>query len=295
MKNWTENRKGVAAVFVTTILWGLFPIYFDALSDESSLKILAYRIVWALPFVAAAIIALGRAPSLLAAFLDRKKMLCLAASALCIGTNWGVYIWAVTNHQTLDVSLGYFISPLFTLALGAVFLKERLNLRQNAAVLLAAAGVLVLALARGGLPWVAVALPVSFGFYSLIRKLVDVDALTGFVIESLLLVPFVAPFLFDVQDNGAIPAASASRQIMMILAGPMTAIPIMMFAYGARRIKLSTLGLMQYINPGLQLCVAILILGETLTIARAISCALVWCGLLLYSVPKHKNRQSGSP
>ena len=290
VKNRSENQKGVQATFAASIIWGLFPIYFSALGHIPALEVLSCRIVWALPFVIVAIIALRRLAFLVAVFRDRKKILFLAASASCIGVNWGVYIWAAGRNHTLDVSLGYFISPLFTLALGAIFLKERLTVRQSIAVALVFVGVSILAYARGGLPWVAIALPISFGFYSLIRKLVDVDALTGFTVESAILTPIAATFLFNLPNGGAILNEPLGQQIMLVLAGPLTAVPIMLFTYGARRVKLSVLGLMQYISPSMQIFIAVLLLGETLTPAHMATYSLVWCGLLLYSFPNRKAR-----
>lgn len=230
-------------------------------------------------------VASGKSRDFARVFLDPKRLLALTASALSIAMNWVCFIWAVGNGHALDSSLGYFLYPLFAVFLGAVVLKERLTRRQTAAVALVCAGVAVLASGLGGVPWLVIAFPVTFGLYALLRKLVPVDAIVGLAIETVVLTPFCLIYLALRPDGGAFVEAGPRIACLLAFSGPLTAIPLVLFAYGARRLKLSTLGLLQYLNPTLQMTIAVLSFGETFTRIHAITFAFIWAGLVLYSLP----------
>ncbi len=228
---------------------------------------------------------MGKLELLLAIFRDRRRLPGLVGSAVCISINWGFYIWAVGQGRALEASLGYFIYPLFMVLLGAVVLGERLNRRQGAAVVLVCAGVTSLAVGQGGIPWLVLVFPLSFGLYGLLRKMVPVEALVGLTVETLLLFPFAAIFLWSRPGGGALATGDLGTTGLLLAAGPVTTLPLLLFAYGARRLKLSTLGLMQYLNPTMQMAIAVLVFGEAFTTAHAITFACIWAGVALYSLP----------
>jgi chloramphenicol-sensitive protein RarD len=271
-------------------MWGVFPLYFKSLADVQAVEVLGHRIVWSALLTTLLVLALGRAGALAAVFRDRKRLAGLAGSAIAITVNWGCYIWAVGNGHALDASIGYFLHPLASLLLGTVFLKERLDRRQGVAVGLVCIGIAVLAAGLGHLPWVAVTLAISFGFYGLLRKVVPVDALVGLTVETLLLLPFALAYVWTRPHGGALLSGGLTTQVLLLASGPVTTIPLVLFAFGARRLKLATLGLMQYVNPTMQMSIAVLVLGEAFTIVHAVTFAFIWSGLLLYSLPFLRRR-----
>lgn len=281
----SEGRQGLWAALAAYLLWGAFPIYFNRLDHVPAIEVLGHRVVWGAVFTLLAVVAARRLSVLVDALKNRRVVLGLAVSSLCIAINWGFFIWSVGNGHALDASIGYFVNPLFSVLLGWAILKERLGPRQVVALVLVCSGVAMLAHARGGVPWIALILPVTFGFYGLIRKVVAVDALTGLCVETLLLAPLALVFLLSRPEGGAIATGGATTTAMLVLAGPITAIPLVMFAYGARRLKLATLGLMQYVNPTIQMMIAILVFGESVTRAHVLVFVAIWAGLAVYSLP----------
>lgn len=261
----------------------MFPLYFKALAGVDAVEVLCNRIGWGVLSTVVLVAALGKAEALADVFHDRKRLAGLAGSAVCITINWGVYIWSVGHRHALDASIGYYVLPLVNVVLGAIFFKERLNRRQMASVALVVTGVGVLASGLQGFPWIVVVLSLSFGGYGMLRKMVPVDALVGLTVETLLLGPFAIGFLLIRQGGALFDGGMATA--LLVLSGPVTALPLVLFAYGARRLKLSTLGLMQYINPAMQMLIAVLVFGETFTVTHAVTFAFVWSGLLLYSLP----------
>ncbi|MGY4830256.1 EamA family transporter RarD [Sphaerotilaceae bacterium SBD11-9] len=266
-------------------MWGIFPLYFRQIAAVPPGEILIHRIVWSLVFV---LVVLGarrhwgwlkpvlRQPRVLAAF---------AASALLLSVNWLVYIWAVNNGHVIDASLGYFINPLVNVMLGYTFLHERLRRPQWVALGLAAAGVLWLTILAGHLPWIALALAGSFGAYGLLRKIAALGALEGLTLETLLLAPIAAAVLgvWMAQGTSHFPAPDAATNAWLIAAGPITAVPLLLFAAGARRISLTTLGLLQYIGPTIQLAIGLWLFNEPFSAKRLIGFSLIWLALALYS------------
>ncbi|MBC7955140.1 MAG: EamA family transporter RarD [Cytophagales bacterium] len=266
-------------------LWGIFPLYFRQIAHVPSGEILIHRIVWSLVFVLV-VLSVRRQWSWLKPVLRQPRVLAaFTASALLLSVNWLTYIWAVNNGHVIDASLGYFINPLVNVLLGYTVLHERLRRMQWVALGLAAAGVLWLTIQAGHLPWIALALAGSFGAYGLLRKVATLGALEGLTLETLLLAPIAALVLGVWMFNGSstFPAPDLPTNAWLIAAGPITAIPLLLFAAGARRISLTTLGLLQYIGPTIQLALGLWLFHEPFSVARLFGFALIWLALALYS------------
>jgi chloramphenicol-sensitive protein RarD len=267
-------------------VWGLFPMYFKALHDVPPLQVLMHRVVWSLAFLII-VLSVRRHWTWLGQALRTPKVLAgFAASALLLSVNWFVYIWAVGQGRVVDASLGYFITPLVNVMFGLVLLDERLRSVQWSAVALAAAGVAWLAWHSGGLPWVALVLAATFGAYGLLRKTASLGALEGLTMETLLMFPAACAYLGWQYMGGsdAFTGAPLSAQLLLAAAGPITAIPLLMFAAGARRIPLSLLGLLQYIAPTLQFLLGVVLYHEPFGGARLVGFVLIWSGLAVYSL-----------
>ena len=270
-------RAGLFAGILAYALWGSFPIYFKMTAMVPPLEILAQRIFWSLPFGAILIAYRKQWPQVWVAFKQKQTFTYLALAAAIIAANWGIYIWAVQNDQIFQASLGYYINPLIFVLVGVVFLGERLNRYQFIAVLLAFLGVAVLTIYGGQFPVIALTLAASFTIYGIIRKQVDVRAMPGLFIEILVLFPFAAAYLAWIKVTGHMVFLSGKLDIdgLMVLAGPLTVIPLVAFSFAAKRLKLSTIGFLQFIGPTGQFILA-LYYGETLTTAHIICFALIW-------------------
>ena len=252
-------------------LWGIFPLYFKSLQEIPSLEILLHRMVWSLAFVVV-VLTWRRHWGWLRGVMRQPRVLAgFAASAVLLSSNWFIYIWAVNNGNVVEASLGYFINPLFNVLLGSLLLRERLRVVQWIAVALAACGVAWLTWHAGHLPWIALLLAATFAFYGLLRKTASLGALEGLALETLLLFPvaFIYLVVLTSQGHNAFIAASTSTQLLLAAAGPITAIPLLLFAAGARRIPLSLLGLLQYIGPTIQLLLGVWLYHEPFEIGRA--------------------------
>jgi chloramphenicol-sensitive protein RarD len=266
-------------------LWGIFPLYFRQIASVPPGEILVHRIVWSLAFVLV-VLTWRRQWGWLGPVLRQPKvLLAFAASAVLLSANWLTYIWAVNNGHVIDASLGYFINPLVNVLLGYTVLHERLRRLQWVALAVAAAGVLWLTLLAGHLPWIALVLAGSFGLYGLLRKVATLGALEGLTLETLILAPIAATLLGVWMANGTsvFPAPALGTNLWLIAAGPITAIPLLLFAAGARQISLTTLGLLQYIGPTLQLALGLWLFNEPFSPARLAGFALIWLALALYS------------
>jgi chloramphenicol-sensitive protein RarD len=279
-------NPGMLYAALAFLAWGLFPLYFKALRSIPAQEILAHRMVWSLLFLAAVLL-WRRQWTWLAAVAKKPRVLAgFAASALLLSTNWGIYIWSVNHDRVVDASLGYFINPLVNVVLGSVLLKERMRPVQWTAVAFAAAGVVWLTWDAGHPPWIALALGATFGVYGLLRKTASLGALEGLSLETILLFPFAVGYLLwlaQAGQNGFI-AASPLSQALLALSGPVTAIPLLMFAAAARRLPLSLLGLMQYVVPTMQLLLGVWLYHEPFGPGRLVGFALIWGGLALYSL-----------
>ena len=278
-------RKGMLFAATAYVIWGLLPLYFKALQSIAPTQIMLHRMVWSLLFLLC-VLALRKQWSWLGDALRKPKVLgAFLLSALLLSTNWFTYIWAVNNDRIIDSSLGYFINPLVNVLLGYVVLGERLRAVQWLAIALAACGVAWLTWITGQPPWIGLILAVSFGFYGLMRKTAKLGPLEGLSLETLLLFPFALAALIwlTLQQQNAFIDAPAQSQWLLLAAGPITAIPLLLFAAGARRIPMATLGLLQYIAPSLQLALGVLLYNESFSSNRLIGFAAIWSALVLYS------------
>jgi len=281
-------RKGITLAICSYLAWGLFPLYFKSLTIVTPLEILSHRIIWALPFLLF-VLAIRSQWAWMSTILSRPAVLTgFIASAALLSVNWLLYIWAVKNDRIIDGSLGYFINPIVNVLMGYILLKERLRAAQWIAVALAAAGVTWLAILNGHIPWISLALAISFGCYALLRKTAALGALEGLTLETMLLFPFALAYVIYLGTQKANTFASAwsdgnNMPWLLMAAGPITAIPLLSFSFAARIIPMSTLGLLQYISPSIQLLIGIWIYHEPFNAYRLTGFIIIWSALLLYS------------
>ncbi|MGQ0501838.1 MAG: EamA family transporter RarD [Panacagrimonas sp.] len=281
----SSTQRGMVAVLGAFVSWGLFPLYWRELHAVPALQITAHRIAWCTVFVAGYLFWKQGLRWLPATLARPRAVPMLIASSLLISVNWVLYIWAVNSGYVVETSLGYFINPLVNVLLGVLVLKERLNTRQWAAVALAAAGVIWLTWSVGRAPWIALLLASSFGTYGLIRKLVSVESIPGLGVESL--IAFLPAFGFllwsEYRGMGGFGHVGRYQDLLLILAGLITALPLIWFAYGARRIPLSLLGILQYVAPTLQLLTGVFVFHEAFSHDQLIGFGCIWAALALYA------------
>lgn len=277
--------QGLIAAAAAYILWGLMPLYLKQVAHVNAVEVIAHRSLWSLAVVAALLLWWRRTAWLRPALADRRVLQVFAASALLLALNWGLYVWAVAAGRIVDASLGYFINPLFNVLLGVLVLRERPRPRQWAAVGIAAAGVLWLIVAAGEWPWIALVLAASFGLYGLLRKTAPLGAAEGLALETLLQAPLAAGLIlwWTWLGTGGLAGHDAPTLAWLLLAGPITAVPLLLFAFGARRISLATLGLLQYLGPTLQFAIGVFVYDEPFSTERGIGFALIWLALAVYS------------
>ena len=266
-------------------IWGCLPLYFRALDHIQPSEMLAHRIIWSVP-TGLILIVIARNWQDLRAALTRQHVLWLSVSALLIGINWLIYIWAVSQERVMEASLGYYINPLINVLIGAVFFSERLRPAQWLAVAVAGAGVAVMTVALGYLPWVALVLCFTFAFYSVIRKQVQVDSRAGFVVEAALLAPLAMIWLgwFIGQPDGRVFGDGGWDIPFLLASGPITATPLILFAIAAKRLRLSTIGMMQYLGPTLQFLISVLIFKEAFGFTHAIAFGFIWTALIVFTL-----------
>ncbi len=281
----TTKMEGIAYTALAFFVWGILPVYWKGLRPVPALEILAHRILWSF-ILTVVILALTKKLSVFAYLKDPRTRRTLLLTGGLIGLNWLAYVYAVNSGQIVEASLGYYINPILSVMLGIVVLRERLNLIQIVAFVLACSGVLYLTLDHGRFPWISVLLAVAFALYGLLKKTSDVDPMSGLMIETMLLLPLAIGVIAyqAIQGRGAFLTVSAQKDLLFVFAGVVTTMPLYWFAQGARRIRLSSVGFLQYIAPTLMLCIAVCLYGEAFTAAHKISFGLVWCGLILYTV-----------
>ncbi|NLV56738.1 MAG: EamA family transporter RarD [Acidimicrobiales bacterium] len=282
----TDLRRGAAAGIAAYTLWGLFPLVFHQLRDVAALEVLVHRVIWSFVVVIAVLVvrsdrawvAVLRTPS-----RDRTR---LAAAAALISVNWLVYVWAVGHEHVVEAALGYYINPLITVALGVVVLGERLRSAQIVALAFALAAVAVLTVAYGRVPWISLVLACSFGGYGFLKKAVPVSAGTSLAVETAILLPaaLVGLVAFEATGEAAFLHGPATRDLLLLGLGLVTAVPLVLFAAAARRIPLTLLGLLQYLTPTLQLACGVVVFGEDLPRERLVGFVLVWIALAILAV-----------
>ncbi|MET4805234.1 EamA family transporter RarD [Limibacillus sp. MBR-115] len=282
----SEGKTGVAFALCAFLFWGLVtPLYFKWASAIPPLEILAHRIVWSLALVGILLYFWRRYAGLRRSLGQRRTLLVLLAAAIFVSLNWITYIWAISSGQAVEAALGYYINPLVNVVLGFVVLRERLNRAQMVAVAIAATGVINLTLQLGSVPWLALTLACTFGIYGLIRKTAPLASMEGLFMETVLLTPFALGYIFflEIGGQGTVGETGWSGLFLLILSGPVTALPLIWYASGARRLRFSTIGLFQYLAPTCIVLVAVFLFGEPFTTAHLITFACIWTALAIYS------------
>lgn len=290
-----ETRRGSAYVLAAYLIWGLFPLYFDALKPAGALEILAHRIVWTLVFCALILVLRRDVQWIGPALRNRRLMLGMAAASMLIASNWGFYVYAVISGQTTEASLGYFLNPIVTVALGVVVLGEHLRRPQLLAVVIGGLAFVFLTVTTGTLPWIALVLAFSFGLYGLVKKKVGVSltAMRGLALETTIIAPVAAGLIAWTVHTGTstLGSVSTGHTLLLLSNGVVTAIPLLLFAAAARRVPLVTIGLIQFVTPVLQLLVAIFLLDEHMSRERWIGFAIVWVALVILTVDMLRRRR----
>ena len=281
----SDVRDGIIAGLVAYLIWGFMPVYFKIVAAVDPLEVLAHRVIWALPFGALILTARQQWSEVKRALSHPSMRALLALSALFIGLNWFVYIWAIQDNRIFETSLGYYINPLMNMLVGVVFLGERLRPFQTMAVVLATTGVLVLTMSGDQVPWVALFLAISFTVYAVIRKRVVIGGMPGLFVETLLLMPMALAWVAYISASGRIVFASQdpSLTLWLCVAGPLTALPLLCFALAARRLPLTVIGFMQFLAPTIQFGTGVYY-GEQLTTAHLVCFGFIWVAVAVFSL-----------
>ncbi|MFQ6753621.1 EamA family transporter RarD [Cereibacter sphaeroides] len=281
-----DSPRGMAFALAAYLIWGFLPVYMKALSHIPAYEVVAHRVIWSVPVALAVLVALGRTQDLRAALRSPRMLLMAAATAALISVNWGIYVWAIGAGHALDTALGYYINPLFSVFLGAVLLGERLNRLQLAAIVLAVAAVIVLTVEAGRLPIVAISLMLTWGCYAYLKKSLPIGPNQGFLLEVLLLLPPALGVLIWVEGSGQghFLHGSLADQALLLGTGVVTAVPLMLYANGAKLLKLSTIGFLQYVAPTLIFLTAVFVFGEPFGRAEAIAFPMIWVALVIFTV-----------
>lgn len=295
----SDNRDtpaGLGFAVTAYVLWGFLPLYMKLVAHISPAEVVVHRILWSLPIAAALLMILRRTQDLVTALRTPRSVKMGMVTAALISFNWGVYVWSIGAGKALDAALGYYINPLFSVALGAILLGERLTKAQGIAIALAGFAVVVLTIQAGSLPWVSVALTLSWGFYAYFKKSLPIGPNQGFTMEVLLLTPFALGYLGYLVATGENHfAVSWSDTMLLMGCGVVTAVPLIFYANGAKQLRLSTIGILQYIAPTMIFLTAVLVFGEEFDRARQIAFPLIWAALVIYSVSlvRQMRTQSG--
>lgn len=293
----SEQKQGLVYGLTAYTIWGLFPWYFHLLIQVDPWQVLTQRIIWSFLFVSVIALLLRHWTPIKAALTQSKILLGLCLSSLLIAANWLIFIWAVGQDRVVESSLGYFITPLVSVLLARIFLKESLDFYRLTAVILALMGVLWLILQLGLIPWVSLSLAASFGFYGLVRKTVPVDSLTGLWIETGILLPFALIWWIWLETQGQSQLLSEGLQTtsLLIFLGALTAIPLLLFASAAKRLSLTTVGFMMYINPTMQFLTAIYWLKEPFSQQQLIAFLFIWVALVVFSIGAIRQQNERPP
>lgn len=290
-------RTGVIATMSAFVLWGLFPIFWKQLTGVNALELIAHRILWSLLFLIPIVVMRGTWGASMRALREPAAVRVHLLSGALLTLNWLVFVWAVNEGRIVETALGYFLTPLVNVAFGIIFLRERLRVAQGVALAIASAGVAVLILRLGQFPWVALALAATFGSYGLLRKKSTLGSLSGLTLETTLMLPLALGFLAwrHATGVGALGEIGAVQAALVIGSGIVTAVPLLLFAQGARLIQLSTVGLLQYIAPSVQFAIGVLVYAEPMPPERMWAFGLIWTALALYSADSvwaaHRPRQ----
>jgi chloramphenicol-sensitive protein RarD len=287
-----DSPSGFLYATSAYLIWGFLPLYMKAIDHIQPVEIIAHRILWSIPIAGLVLLLLGRTGDLLRALKTPRMVAMAGVTAALISINWGVYVWAIANDRALDAALGYYINPLFSVALGAVLLRERLAGVQWLAVGLAAVAVTILTLSAGVVPWVALILMTTFGLYGFLRKTLPIGPNQGFLLEVLLLAPPALAYLLWLGPQGHFLTTGAADTALLIGTGAVTAIPLMLYANGAKGLRLSTIGILQYIAPTMIFLIAVFVFAEPFGPARAVAFPLIWAALILYTASMIRTARS---
>lgn len=287
-----NHQKGLALALATFIMWGIFPIYFKSIEHVGALQVLSHRIIWSFVLLFLFLYFFKKLKNVKRLLKIKKVTLNLLLTGLLISSNWGIYIYAVNLNHILEASLGYFINPLFSILLGAIFLKEKLNLAAKISIFIVFIAIFVQIYALGRLPFVSLILPFSFALYGLIRKKLSVPSFEGLFIETMLILPFALIFLTYLGVNGLSEFKPNLNGVLLFFSGLVTILPLLTFTASTRFLPLSTIGFMQYISPSLSMMVAVFIYGEDLSLYKIISFGLIWTSLLIVAINgiKHERK-----
>ncbi|MBW6420580.1 EamA family transporter RarD [Rhizobium sp. XQZ8] len=282
-----DTPQGFAFGLTAYFLWGFLPLYLKAVAHIPSLEVLANRAIWSVPVAGIVLLLLRRTDDLKTAVKNPRMLGMACVTAAIISVNWGIYVWAVASGHALDAALGYFINPLFSIFLAAVILKERLGRTQVVAICLAAVAVVILTVDAGGLPWVSIGLSVTWGFYALFRKTLPIGPNQGFFLEVLLISIPCIPYVIwlEASGQGHLLNATGWDTFILMAAGVVTAGPLMIYANGAKLLRLSTIGIMQYIAPTMIFLFAVFAFHEPLSQVKLVAFAFIWAGLVVYTWP----------
>lgn len=284
MDNNNKAIHGIIFALAAYFLWGIAPLYFKQLAEVPAIDIIMHRIVWSALLLLVLVTLIKQWPKVRFAVRHKRSLVLLLASSFLIGVNWLIFIWAVNNDHLIDASLGYYINPLINVLLGKIFFSERFSKLQKAAIVIALIGVTVQVISFGSLPWIALALAISFSLYGLLRKQTSVDSIPGLLIETIMLLPLALVYwwLFSSPASNMF-TNELSFNALLITAGVVTVVPLLCFTSAARRLHLSTLGFMQYIGPTLMFTLAVGVYGEVLETSKLISFAFIWCALAVFT------------
>jgi len=293
----SEKRIGVGYALAAYGTWGLLPLFWKTLNEVPAVQILAHRFIWSFVYVCILITISKQQSAVKKVFTAPKTLLLFFISSLLLSANWGIFIWANNNNHMIETSLGYFINPLVSVLLGMVFLKEKINFWQAIAVFLAALGVSYMVFHYGRFPWISLALALSFGFYGLIRKIAPAESLTGLLIETGFLAPFALLFiaLLGFEGKGFFFTGGIKVSFLLMIAGVLTAYPLIWLVNGAKRLPLKTIGFCQYLAPTLMLLIGVGVYHEPFTEMHLVSFAFIWSALLIYSLSNTSYMQKVNP
>lgn len=282
----SQSVLGILYALLAYFTWGLMPVYWKLVSQVPALEMVAHRVVWSALILVILLSLLGRWPVVQTTLGSRQRLSLLFTTAMLISVNWLTFVWAIQHAYILEASLGYFINPLLNIVLGMIFLGERLRPWQTVAVSIAAIGVINLILQLGVVPWIALVLALSFGFYGLLRKIAPVDGLVGLSVETFLIMPFALGYLVcvDLTGKGVFLAVDWGLDVLIAQAGLVTALPLLWFANAAKRLPYSTLGFFQYLAPTCHFLLAVGVYGEAFTWAHTVTFSCIWAALAIYSV-----------
>lgn len=291
---YSSENYGVLLGIMAYLVWGLLPLYWKMIKVVPAQEILAHRILWSFIFVTIVVILSGKWGKMLEVFKDKKCMGYIAICSVLISINWFLYIWAVNSKHIVDASLGYYINPLMSVLFGVIFLKEKLEASQYIALVIAAAAVVFMIVLYGSVPWISLALATSFALYGLCKKMISAESTVGLAIETSILTPLALGYLIFIgfHGNGAY-GSSAGVTIFLSVAGVVTAIPLIFFAESVKRIKLSTIGFLQYLSPTLSLIIGLVVYKETFSQVDILGFGLIWVALIIYSRSLLKKSKTG--